>query len=208
MGRVLRATVSYTDPEGAEKSAMAVSANAVRGSKASNTAPAFKDADDMDVPSVDRGVAENTPAGEPVGDPVAATDAEDDILTYTLDPETASFAIDVATGQLRTMAALNADAGGTATYTVTVRATDPSGGNANSDTVSVTITVTGVDEDPSITAGATAIDHAENTQSLVLETYTADDPETTALTWGVSGADSGKFAIDAGELSFMDGAGL
>ena len=205
VGRVLRATASYTDGEGADKSAMAMSANAVRGSKASNTAPAFKDADDMDVTSVDREVAENTPAGEPVGDPVAAADAEDDILTYTLEGDGAdSFAIDVATGQLRTMAALDEETA--PSYTVTVRATDPSGGTDNSDTVTVAITVTDVDEDPSITTGATAIDHEEDETDLVLATYVATDPEDQAndLTWDVSGADSGKFEISAaGALSFM-----
>ena len=46
-----------------------------------------------------RSVAENTPAGDPVGYPVAATDNE--ALSYTLGgPDTALFAIDAATGQL------------------------------------------------------------------------------------------------------------
>ena len=38
-----------------------------------------------------------------------------------------SFDIDVTNGQLMTKAALNADAGGTSSYTVTVTATDPFG---------------------------------------------------------------------------------
>ena len=204
VGRVLRATASYTDPEGMEKSAMAVSANMVRAAKASNTAPAFQDADDMDVTSVDREVAENTPAGEPVGDPVMATDAESDTLTYTLEgTDAASFTIDVETGQLLTMAPLDEEDDNS--YAVTVRATDPSGGDANSDTVDVAIAVTDVDEDPSITMGDAAIDHAEDAAvDVALATYEATDPEDVdnTLDWGVSGADSGKFTIDAGALSF------
>ena len=41
-------------------------------------APAF------DAASTTRGVAENTPAGRPIGDPVAATDGDRDALTYSL----------------------------------------------------------------------------------------------------------------------------
>ena len=53
-------------------------------------------------------MAENTPAGEHVGAPVVATDADNDVLTYTLSgADMASFAIDSATGQLLTMDALD-----------------------------------------------------------------------------------------------------
>ena len=59
---------------------------------------------------LEREVAENTPAGELVGDPVVATDKEGDVLTYVLSGgDAASFTIDVATGQLRTKAPLDYD---------------------------------------------------------------------------------------------------
>ena len=45
-----------------------------------NRAPSFADGD-----TATRSVAENTGAGEPVGEPVAATDADGDTLTYSLD---------------------------------------------------------------------------------------------------------------------------
>ena len=47
-------------------------------------------------------VRENTPAGQPVGDPVTATDDDTgDILTYTLaGTDVDSFAIDVTNGQI------------------------------------------------------------------------------------------------------------
>ena len=59
-----------------------------------------------------RKVTENTPEGEAIGDPVVATDGDDDILTYTLGDNgktmmTGSFDIDWATGQLRTKGKLN-----------------------------------------------------------------------------------------------------
>ena len=107
-----------------------------------NNAPEFAAATDT------REVAENTAAGENIGDPVEATDADaGDTLTYTLGgADAASFDIDPATGQLMTKAALDyeapADADTDNAYEVTVTASD---GNAADDaTIAVTITVTDV----------------------------------------------------------------
>ena len=48
-----------------------------------------------------RSVAENSPAGTNVGDPVAADDTQDDVLTYSLsETDPGSFKIDPATGQI------------------------------------------------------------------------------------------------------------
>ena len=48
-------------------------------------------------------MAENTPAGSAIGDPVVAEDEDGDILTYTLSGVMAdSFDIDWATGQMMT----------------------------------------------------------------------------------------------------------
>ena len=95
-----------------------------------------------------REVAENTAAGENIGAPVEATDADaGDTLTYTLGgADMASFDIDGATGQLMTAAALDfEDAANTDhEYVVTVTATDAAGAT---DTITVTITVTDVNED-------------------------------------------------------------
>ena len=103
----LRATASYTDGEGSDKSAMVVSDYAVQARRGSNTAPKF--ADDQD-PNMDddqqdamREVAENTKAGQAIGDPVVAEDKDGDVLTYTLEGRDADFfAIDRATGQIMT----------------------------------------------------------------------------------------------------------
>ena len=106
------------------------------------TAPVFAEA------MVVRSVAENTAAGMYIGAPVAATDAEDDTLMYTLDgADMASFTIDGATGQLMAMAALDFET--ETSYSVDVTATDPSGLSA---TVMVTIMVTNMNEAPEFAA--------------------------------------------------------
>ena len=93
-----------------------------------------------------RSVAENTAAGENIGDPVAATDDDaGDTLTYTLGgADMASFDIEDTTGQLMTKAALDyeapADADTDNAYEVTVTASD--GNTAADATIAVTITVT------------------------------------------------------------------
>ena len=87
-----------------------------------------------------RSVAENTATGVPIGDPVAAMDDDaGDTLTYELGgADMASFAIDSATGQLMTMAALDFET--MPSYAVTVTASD----GTDDAMVEVTITVTNV----------------------------------------------------------------
>ena len=51
---------------------------------------------------------ENTPSGQPIGDPISATDGDGDILTYRLSGADAdSFAIDASTGQIQTKGTYN-----------------------------------------------------------------------------------------------------
>ena len=216
-GSYLRATASYTDGEGSGKSAMARSDNAVQRVRGSNNPPVFPDQDpDTENDQSDtamREVPENTPAGMAIGNPVAATDTDGDILTYTLEGTDAdSFDINRATGQIMTKAALDKETD--SSYTVTVRATDPAGDPQassavadNSDTIMVTITVTDVNEPPAITGDA-EVPFAENgTITDALHTYREDNPEDdVASTWSLSGADAGKFDISnvnpIGELTF------
>ena len=102
-----------------------------------NIAPVFTDGT-----STTRAIAENTAAGINIGATIAATDANNDTLTYTLGgTDAASFAIDSTTGQLKTQAALDYET--KSSYSVTVSVSDDNGG---SDSITVTINVTDVDE--------------------------------------------------------------
>ena len=90
-----------------------------------------------------RFVKENTPAGENVGSPVSATDADDDTLTYTLaGTDATSFSIIRTTGQLKTRAPLDFETKNA--YTVTVTVSDGS----RTDSITVAITIIDVDETP------------------------------------------------------------
>ena len=134
-------TITVTDRNEAPSTPMEASDDAPTPN--ANNAPEFPDTE-----TGARTVPENTAAGMPIGDPVMATDADEgDTLTYTLGgTDMASFAIDSATGQLMTMAALDyedpADADTDNAYEVTVTASD--GNTADDATIAVTITVTDV----------------------------------------------------------------
>ena len=229
IGSFLRATASYTDAEGSDKSEMMMSEYSVQAVLGANEAPDFPDQDPDtigDQDSATRMVPENTAAGMAIGDPVVAEDANDDILTYTLtdsdggtDGDSASFSINWATGQIMTKAALDAET--TPSYIVVVRATDPAGvpqldtaQTANSDVITVTITVTDVNEPPEVTGNAeVTFNEVADDIGTVLHNYSADDPETQTTnddsdsTWSVAGDDGDKFVIgnannDGGELKF------
>ena len=142
--RYLRATASYTDPEGSGKSAQGVSDNVVPDE---NWPPEFSDE------TATRSVAENTDAGENIGDPFTATEPERDTLTYSLGgTDAASFAIETIdnsdgtySGQIKTKNPLNYEHKNS--YLVDVVAADSLGA---SDSISVTISVTDLDEDGTV----------------------------------------------------------
>ncbi len=96
-----------------------------------------------------RTVAENTPAGGAVGDPVEATDPNGDALSYTLSGSDA-FAIDSGTGQIMVSEGTLLDyEAGPLSHTVTVTVDD---GREGSDVIDVAIGVTDVAEPPSAPA--------------------------------------------------------
>ncbi len=106
-----------------------------------NRAPAFTVS-----PPVTRSLAENTPSGQAIGDPVTATDADGNSLTYRLRGVHADrFSIGAGTGQLLTRDGVAYDHEASDTYSVTVRVSDGKGGRA---TLAVGIHVTDVDEPP------------------------------------------------------------
>ena len=192
-GKYLRVTASYTDGHDPGKSAQKVSDNPVRVKPLTNVAPAFAS------PTATRAIDEGTAAGQNIGDPVSATDADPadgSLLTYSLTgPDAASFGIVRATGQLLTKAPLDHEEEDT--YTVRVMVVDPSLLPAF---ISVTITVNDVDEPP-VLAGPDVVDYPENGTDEV-ETYIATDPEGVSITWSLDGDDKDLFDITGGELTF------
>ena len=107
-----------------------------------NTAPVFAEGT-----SATRTIAENTATGVNIGTAVAATDADNDTLTYSLSgTNAASFTIVSASGQLQTRAVLDYET--KTTYAVTIIVSDSS----LTGTITVTINVTDIDETPATTA--------------------------------------------------------
>ncbi len=119
---------------------------------------------------IERRVAENTAAGEPVGAPLSATDPDGDALTYGLaGPDVDSFAVDASSGQVRTRAALDHET--RSRYSVQVEASDGRGGRASQ---AVTIVVTDVAEPP-LAPGTPRV--AASTLSNLTVTWTAPENE-------------------------------
>ena len=221
-GMYLRVTATYEDGEGEGKTVVATSMYPVRAFPSGNSAPAFpddfnaeEDDDQLPMAEADDGATE----GDDVGDPVEANDANDDRLTYSLEADgtgTAEdadvFQIDRMTGQVTVgLGKTVSPEGDTAEpasvtkddmFTVTIKATDPSSLVAM---VVMTITVDEVDEAPVFTAGKMSHSHAENTDAAeVVYPFVAYDPEAQDVTYSLSGADAGKFAITGGALTFDD----
>ena len=119
-----------------------------------------------------RNVAENSPAGTDVGNPVTANDGDNDTLTYTLEgADAVSFDLVTISGsaQIRTKSGVTYDHETKSSYAVTVKADDSNGG---SDTIAVSITVTDVNEAPARPAFPSVASVANSTTSLAV-TWTA-----------------------------------
>ena len=167
-----------------------------------NVAPVFTDDD-----STTREVAENTASGVNIGNPVAATDANNDNLTYSLGGEdAASFSINAANGQLRTHAALDYETDDT--YSVSIMVRD---GNGGSDEIAVTISVADENEAPVFTVGdRTTREVAENTVSGVNigTAVSATDEDNNTLTYTLGGTDAASFSIVSGTGQLQTSAAL
>ena len=154
-----------------------------------NEAPTFTDGS-----STTRAIAENTDSGTNIGTPVAATDQDNDTLTYTLGgTDAASFSIANTSGQLQTSAALDHET--KASYSVTVSVSDGKGGT---DSINVTINVTNVNEAPTFTDGSsTTRAIAENTDSgtNIGNAVSATDMDGDTLTYTLGGTDAAAFGI-------------
>ena len=138
---------------------LAVAATAVTNAITANAPPEFSS------PTATREVPENTAANTNIGTALpAATDADNDPLTYTLEgADAASFGFDAATRQLSTKSGVTYDRETQSSYAVTLKADDDNGG---SDTLAVTITLTNVIEPPDRPAAPSVTATAGTTDSL------------------------------------------
>ena len=181
-------TVTATDPDGLSATISVTITVTDVDETVPNTAPAFS------ATSAARSIAENSDSGTNIGDPVTATDADEDDLTYTLGgTDAGSFTIDEDTGQLQVSAALDFET--TTSYSVTVSASDGRGGNAS---IPVNITVTNVNEAPSFAIDTATLSVPETTASGtdIGDAFTATDPDaSTTLTFELGGTDASSFTI-------------
>ncbi len=134
-----------------------------------NRAPEFTEGT-----STSRAIAENTAGDVAIGEPVTATDADTDKLTFGLDgTDAASFTIDTETGQLKTRTGVNYDFEALPGYSITVTADDGRGGTASID---VAIGVTDVNEPPDRPSAPIVTPVPNATDSLLV---VANAPENT-----------------------------
>ena len=157
---------------------------------AENRAPVFVEGN-----ATERSIPENTPAGRNIGSPIAATDLDEDVLTYTLSGvDAASFGIISTTGQLRTRTPLDYEKKNT--YSVAVFVSDSKGGT---DSIGVAINVTNVAENnpPVFASSSTTRTIAENTPAgrNIGSPVTATDLDEDVLTYTLSGVDAASFGI-------------
>ena len=112
---------------------------AVASGGGTNQVPTFSEG-----ASATRSFAENTGAGQNIGNPVGATDSDGGTLTYSLEgADAASFDLVASSGQLQTRSGVTYDYEVKNRYMVTVRVSDGQGGST---TIHVTIDLTDVSE--------------------------------------------------------------
>ncbi len=153
-----------------------------------NSAPIFSDGE-----TTTRSVAENTAAETHIGQPVSATDVDNNTLSYSLSgTDAATFGIESTNGQLKTIASLDYETKNT--YTVIVTANDGS----LTDTITVTINVTNVNEAPTFAEGeSTNRSIPENTESdaNIGTAVSATDVDSSSLVYTLGGTDAASFDI-------------
>ena len=184
-------TVTITASDGSLTGSISVTINISNV----NEAPKF-----VDGSRVTRSVTENTATGVEIGDAVAATDPDNDTLTYSLGgTDAASFGIDSETGQLKTKATLDYET--KRIYIVTLTVSD----GTLTDIITVTINITDIDETipnraPIFTAGSTTTRSiAENTHAGVNigTAVAATDADDNTLIYTLGGTDAASFDIDS-----------
>ena len=138
---------------------------------------------------------ENTPSGQAIGDPIAATDADGNTLTYRLSGADAdSFAIDASTGQIKTQGTHNFEQRDS--YSVIVQVSDGEGGQAS---LAVGIAINDIDEPPGQPAAPTVRGVSQTSLQVrwVAPTNTGPDILDHDVQYRASSAGSPNAFIDA-----------
>ena len=137
-----------------------------------NRAPSFEEG-----ASATRSVAENSAAGTAVGDPIAATDRDDDDIAYSLvSGDTELFDINKSTGQLSVAQGADLDFESKRTYSLAVRVKDDGG---KLDNINVSISVTDVDEEGMIEVSAETPELGSELTAAVMD----PDGDVTSISW-------------------------
>ena len=194
----LRATATYTDGFGANKTAEATTTSAVQAG--TNRAPTFEYG-----LTTTRDVDEGTAEDQPVGSPVTATDADGDTLTYSLTgTDETSFTVD-NTGQIKVCATTTLDYEAVKdNYTLIVRVHDNKNAIGTPDTtidatIIVTINVTNMDEDGTVSLSMTQ----PSVRTEITATLTDPDGGVASESWQWAKADAqdGPYTDINGEIS-------
>ena len=146
--------------------ALLLSSASPAGAQAANSAPTFANASET------REVKENRAKGSDVGAPVAATDANNDTLYYSLSgADAATFTIDENSGQILLTRPLDYES--RSSYSVTVGASDrkDAGGNAESAPGAVDATV-----DATVPVTVTVVDVSTTREELVVDSKVRGSP--------------------------------
>ncbi len=158
---------------------------AAEASGGTNQVPTFSEG-----ASATRSFAENTGAGQNIGNPATASDNDGGTLTYSLEgTDSASFAIVSTSGQLQTGSGVAYDYEVKNRYDVTVRASDGQGGSV---TIHVTIDLTDVSEPPVTSAPQLYWNHVNyKIQSANLDGSNVKDvlvtgPSGQSASWGLA----------------------
>ena len=130
-----------------------------------------------------RNVDENSAVGTNVGAPVAATDPDNDPLSYSLEG-TSPFAVNTSTGRIRVAPGAGLNFESVSSYSLTMTVTDnksPTGefSSATDDIITVTVTINNVDEPGTVSfsTGAPEID------SVVTASLSDPDRVAPGVTW-------------------------
>ena len=156
-------------------------------------------------------VDENVPAGTLIGEPIIATDLDNDELAYSLvGADSGMFSVNSSTGQISTAGSAEfdhenpADSDGDNVYELSLEVTDGVDGDGNADDsvddeIGVTVMVNNVNEPPEFLSLTVELEIDENTSANtnIGGPIVAIDPESRQLTYSLGGVNSGSFGIAA-----------